>query len=104
MFVVRILMALSHIPWKIFQKNLFFLSDDEEKAEFFAALGSGSAAEVPEKLNDDNASKKKDTAVVSLHKVSESNGILAKYLKKKVKKIASGTIQQDMLSTEVSKN
>lgn len=53
---------------------------------------------MPEKSENDDDFEKKDVASSSLYKVSDASGEL------KVEEIASGTIHQDMLVTDVSEN
>lgn len=70
------------------------LSDQEE---FFHVLGSGSPEEVPEESagEDDDAFESKDTATVTLYKVSDDGGSL------QVESISTRPLTQGILNTNV---
>lgn len=70
------------------------LSDQEE---FFHIMGSGSPETVPEESagEDDGAFETKDSATVTLYKVSDDGGSL------RVEPISSRPLTQSMLNTEV---
>lgn len=86
----------------IFHKNpndswlKWYFPDDEEKKDFFTALGSGSAGEVPAASKCDVEFEKETADKMTLYKVSDASGQL------KVEEIASGSIRKEMLDSDVN--
>lgn len=72
-------------------------SSSADQEEFFTVLGEGSPEEVPEESEgeDDGAFEKRDTAAITLYKVSDDGGSL------QVAPISTRPLTQAMLATEV---
>lgn len=72
-------------------------STQDEIDQFFEVLGSGSPDQVPDESvgGDDDAFERNEERVVSLYKVSDSNG------KMEVQKVAEKPLKQEMLNNEV---
>lgn len=71
-------------------------SKPADQEDFFELLGSGSPDEVAEDSDDDAIYETKDSAAITLYKVSDDGGSL------QVEEIASKPLTQSMLNTEVS--